>query len=231
MYIKHIFLFLILFFCLSTASLVAQIDCAADEPVGKVLNVFITEDEDTIPLVDLRPVTITDFKEERSKREQRRWDRTMRRVVKVYPYAKVAGELMREYERQLSTLHTRKEQREYLNMAEEELKREFEGDIRDMTISEGYILIKLIDRETGDTSYELIKELKGGFTAFMWQAVARLFGSNLKENYDGEDEDLLIEEIVQMIEAGDIYVAERKPKTPEARARVVKKKNDKKKDS
>lgn len=193
-----------------------------------VLGVLITN-EDTLPQVELRAVTVIDFKEERSKREQRKWDRTMRRVVKVYPYARVAGKLMREYDRQLANLPTEKERKAYLKMAENELKNEFEGEIRDMTVSEGYILIKLIDRETGNTSYDLIKELKGGFTAFMWQAVARIFGSNLKEHYDPEAEDTYIEEIVAMIEAGEIYVAERQAQTPEARARVNKR--NKKKDS
>lgn len=193
---------------------------------GHALGVQIT-DGDTLPFVDLRPVTITDFRVDRSKREQRKWDWLMKRVVKMYPYAKVAGELMNEYERQLETLETKRQRNEYLDMAEAELKQEFEGEIRDMTVREGYVLIKLIDRETGDTSYELIKELKSGFTAFMWQAVARLFGSNLKEQYDPEGEDKMIEEIVAMIEAGEIYVEKRTPKTPEARARVKKKRNRK----
>lgn len=199
-----------------------------DEPnKGQVLGVLITED-DTIPQVDLHSVTITDFRKHRSKRYQRKWSRLKKRVVKVYPYARVAGELMREYDRQLANLPTKRQREDYLDMAEEELKREFEGEIRDMTISEGFILIKLIDRETGNTSYELIKDLKSGFTAFMWQAVARLFGSNLKEQYDPEGDDEMIEEIVSMIEAGDIYVERRAPKTPEARARVNKKKSRKK---
>lgn len=193
---------------------------------GYALGVFIA-DGDTIPLVDLRPITITDFRVDRTKREQRKWDRMMTRVVKVYPYAKVAGELMNEYERQLDALQTKKQRNEYLDMAEAELKQEFEGEIRDMTVREGYILIKLIDRQTGDTSYELIRELKSGFTAFMWQAVARLFGSNLKDQYDPEGDDRLIEEIVAMIEAGEIYVDKRIPNTPEARARIKKKRNRK----
>jgi len=172
-------------------------------------------------------VVITDYHPERSEEYQRKWDLLMKRVVKVYPYAKVAGELMRAYDRQLSELTTKKDRKAYLNMAEEELKREFEGEIRDMTVREGYILIKLIDRETGDTSYELIKQLKGGFTAFMWQTVARIFGSNLKENYDSEGEDQMIEEIVAMIEAGEIFGVQRDTKTPEARARINKKKNRK----
>jgi hypothetical protein len=189
---------------------------------GHVLDVHVS-DGDTMPFVTLRPHTVLEFKHERSKREQRKWDALMRRVTKVYPYARVAGELMREYDRQLKTLTSERDRKEYLKMAEEELKREFEGEIRDMTIREGYILIKLIDRETGNTSYDLIKELRGGFSAFMWQAVARLFGSNLKMQYDSLGEDAMIEEIVALIEEGELYVAERRPNTPEARARISKK--------
>lgn len=218
---------ILLFVLFSAGPLSAQLD--DDWTDSRVLGVQIIGD-DTIPQVDLNPVTITEFRKDRSKRYQRKWNRLMKRVVKVYPYARVAGELMNEYDRQLSELKTKKQRKDYLDMAEEELKREFEGEIRDMTVSEGFILIKLIDRETGNTSYELIKDLKSGFTAFMWQAVARIFGSNLKEQYDAEGEDQMIEEIVAMIEAGEICVDHRKPKTPEARARVNKKKG-KKKDS
>lgn len=219
-------IFLILLALICHAAIIAQ--GSGIDPKSKVLGVKVTED-DTIPEVNLRAVTVTDFKKERSKKYERKWNRTMQRVVKVYPYAHVAGELMREYDRQLSNLKTEKERKAYLKMAEEELKNEFEGDIRDMTVSEGHILIKLIDRETGNTSYELIRELRNGFTAFMWQAVARIFGSNLKENYDPLGDDAIIEEVVAMIEAGELYVAERKTKTPEARARVNRK--DKKKGS
>lgn len=223
----HYFKIPLIFIALiSSAPIIAQ--DSGIEPKSKVLGVLVTED-DTIPEVNLRAVTITDFKNKSSKKYQRKWNRTMQRVVKVYPYAQVAGELMREYDRQLSNLKTERERKAYLKMAEEELKNEFEGDIRDMTVSEGHILIKLIDRETGNTSYELIRELRNGFTAFMWQAVARIFGSNLKENYDPLGDDAIIEEVVAMIEAGELYVAERKTKTPEARARVNRK--NKKKDS
>lgn len=212
------FFILLLFAGYFPASLFAQSSAVE----GHVLDVQVTNG-DTMPYVTLRPHTVLEFKQERSKREQRKWNALMRRVTKVYPYARVAGELMREYDRQLSTLTSEKDRKEYLKMAEEELKREFEGEIRDMTIREGYILIKLIDRETGNTSYDLIKELRGGFSAFMWQTVARLFGSNLKMQYDSLGEDVMIEEIVALIEEGELYVAERRPNTPEARARINKK--------
>lgn len=87
-------------------------------------------------------------------------------------------------------------------MAEKELEDEFGNDIRDLTFSQGKILIKLIYRETGNSSFEIVKELRGGFTAFIFQTLASLFGYNLKTTYDPEGEDQAIEKVVQMIEAG-----------------------------
>ena len=175
-------------------------------------------DGDTIPVVTLNPTLVFSEREWRSQRHKRRWTKLHRNIVKTYPYAKVAGELIHEYNRNLETLETEAERKAYMDKAEEELMAEFEGDIRKMTISQGRVLLKLIDRETGSTSYELIKDLKSGFTAFMWQGIAKLFGTDLKANYDPDnsDEDMMVEEIVMQIEAGLIPVDKREVKTAAA---------------
>lgn len=175
-------------------------------------------DGDTIPVVTLRPKMVSAYRKSRSRRYRRKWDKMHRNVVEVYPYAKVAGELINEYNRNLAKLETEAERVAYLDQCEEDLKAEFEGDLRKMTTSQGRVLIKLIDRETGMTSYELIKDLKSGFTAFMWQGVAKLFGTDLKDNYDpAEDEtDYMIEEIVLRIEDGSIPVKTREVTTKAA---------------
>lgn len=175
-------------------------------------------DGDTIPSVTLNTARISASRKARSKRYKRRWSRLHRRVVKTYPYAKVAGDLIAEYHRNLDELETDAEKEAYLDRCEEDLKAEFEGDLRKMSINDGRILIKLIDRETGDTSYELIRELKSGFAAFMWQGVAKLFGTDLKDNYDPDthEEDRMIEDIVMQIEAGVIAVDTREVKTAAA---------------
>jgi len=167
---------------------------------------------DTMAVVNLGQAVVSN-NQAYANRYQKRYFRLEKKVLKVYPYAAAAGELMREYEAHLSQLKTERERKRYLKKAENELKEEFEGEIKDMTISEGLILIKLIDRETGDTSYELIRELRGSFSAFLWQSVARLFGSNLKEDYSPEEEDLVIENIIRRIENGDLKVAKREPKS------------------
>ena len=167
---------------------------------------------DTMAVVNLGQAVVSNS-QSYANRYQRRYFRLEKKVLKVYPYAAAAGELMKEYERNLASLKTERERKRYLKRAEDELKEEFEGEIKDMTISEGLILIKLIDRQTGDTSYELIRELRGSFSAFLWQSVARLFGSNLKEDYSPEEEDLVIENIVRRIENGDLKVQKREIRT------------------
>ena len=89
-----------------------------------------------------------------------------------------------------------------LKQAEAALFREYGPQLKKLSIQEGRILIKLIDRQTGTTSYELIQDLKGGLAAFFWQGVARVFGNNLKSEYDPEVEDRMIEEIIYYIDAG-----------------------------
>ena len=76
-----------------------------------------------------------------------------------------------------------------MKQVEDELLRDYKDDLKKLTITQGRILIKLVYRETGDTSYELVEELRGKFSAFFWQALARLFGSNLKSEYDPQGED------------------------------------------
>lgn len=162
-------------------------------------------ENDTMIAVNLGHAVVSNNKRY-AYRYQKRYFRLERKVLKVYPYAMAAGELMNAYNDTLQSLESNRERKRYLKVAEDDLKSKFEGKIRDMTISEGLILIKLIDRETGDTSYELIKELRGSFSAFLWQGIARIFGNDLKQEYDPVEEDILIEEIVTRIENGDLKI-------------------------
>jgi len=102
------------------------------------------------------------------------------------------------------TLTTDKERKKYVKQVEKEMRAEFEKDLRSLTISQGRLLIKLVYRETGATSYALVKELKGSLSAIFWQAIARIFGSNLKSEYDAEGEDRLIEQLIILIDNGQI---------------------------
>ncbi|MBU1013837.1 MAG: DUF4294 domain-containing protein [Bacteroidetes bacterium] len=158
---------------------------------------------DTIPVVQLKEVNVSAYRIV-EKNEFRQMTRFIRNVKKVYPYAKIAGLKLKEYNDILLQTPDEKEQKKILKRAEQELKDEFGEDLKQLTFSQGKILIKLIDRETGNCSFELVKELRGGFTAFFYQAFARIFGYDLKEKYDPRGEDSLIELIVMMIENGSI---------------------------
>ncbi len=162
----------------------------------------ITENGDTLPHQDLAPVTVFPKKSFKSRRYERQYWILVRRVKKVLPYARKAAELVREYDVKYKHTDDRKLRRKYMKEAEKRLMDEYGPQLKKLSISEGRILIKLIDRETKHTSYDLIKDLKGGFTAFFWQGVARLFGNDLKDDYDPATEDRQIEEIIMYIDAG-----------------------------
>jgi hypothetical protein len=128
--------------------------------------------------------------------------RMIRNLKKVYPIARFANRKLQEMEAALAALDNPREQERYARRIEQELKEQFTPLIRQMTFSQGRMLIKLIDRETGRTSYRLVQELRGNFTAFFWQGLARLFGNNLKSHYDAEGEDRLIEQLIRLYEVG-----------------------------
>ncbi|HOY50079.1 MAG TPA: DUF4294 domain-containing protein [Flavobacteriales bacterium] len=173
------------------------------QPTGFKVSYIITDSGDTLPVVTLHPVSISEKRSFSSKREERKWSRLKRDVAKVYPYSKVAGKKLKEYN-DMMIGKSEREQKKMLRVAEEDLKKEFEGDIRNMTLNQGRILIKLIDRETGNTSYGLVKDLRGSFQAFFWQSLARIFKTNLKSSYDPNNnaEDKMIEDIIESIEDG-----------------------------
>ncbi len=153
----------------------------------------------TLPEVNVHAMRLFD-----SRRDIRKVERLIYHVKKAYPYAKLAGIKLQEYDKQLVNAKNDRERRRIMRKAEKELNEEFGGDLRNLTFTQGKILLKLIDRETGDTSYDLVKELRGGFTAFFYQGFARIWGYNLKSDYDPEGEDELIETIVTLIERGQL---------------------------
>ena len=161
-------------------------------------------DGDTIPHVRLREIKIMPRRRFRSKRAAQRYSRLVRNIKTVLPYARIAGRKIAEIEDNLALMSDEKQKKEYLKKAEKELFQEFEKPLRRLTVSQGRLLIKLIDRETGSTSYAIIRQLKGRFSAFLWQSVARIFGSNLKSEFDGEGEDRMIEYIINQIDNGEL---------------------------
>lgn len=197
---------------------------AQDEKKDETL-VFeaVISGQDTLPVITLDDVIISSRRKSNSKRYQRRYGRIKKKILKVYPYSQITKELIEDYETELKEIENKKDRKVYMQNAEDELKAEFEGEIKNLTVSEGKILIKLIDRETGKTSFDLIKQLRGAFTAFMWQSVAKIFGSNLKQEYDADGDDEIIEEVVLAIERGELTPMPRKPITEKAQKRLERK--------
>jgi hypothetical protein len=159
---------------------------------------------DTIPFVDIDTTSVYSPPPIVDRKERIRYDRLVYNIKKVYPYAKLAGNKLREYRDSLEKIPSEKKRKEFIKKAEKELEAEFGNQIRDLTFNQGKILIKLIYRETGNSSYELVKDLRGGFSAFVWQTLAVIFGYDLKTKYDPEGDDKAIEFIVKAIDHGEI---------------------------
>ncbi len=144
------------------------------------------------------------FPKFRNRYQARRYSRLVRYVKKVYPYAQIAAGKMKEYEQILIDTPEPSDQRKIMKQIEAEIYEEWEGDLRELTYLQGGILLKLIDRQTGEASYSIVEEFRGKFRAFFYQSFARLFGFNLKERYNPKEDnyDRQIEHIVHLIEAG-----------------------------
>lgn len=152
---------------------------------------------DSIPLVHILPVYVFNRKV-----DLRRYRRLVDAVKKVYPIAQTAKVKMADMEEELSRLPTKKAQKEYIRRIYHEIKEEYTPVLKRMTRTQGRVLLKLIDRETEYTAYEVLREFRGGFVAGFWQGVSKVFGQDLKSQYDREGEDRMIEQIVIYYEAG-----------------------------
>ncbi len=159
---------------------------------------------DTIPMVNLPSVVITSSMSEDAFKRLQAYNRLKRDVKKTLPYAKLASAQLMEMNAHMATLKNERARRKFARESEKKLKDQFGDELKSLTINQGRILMKLIDRETGNNSYDLVKDLRGSFHAFIWQGVARFFGSNMKSGYDAEGEDETIESIIQGIESGEI---------------------------
>jgi len=201
------FIGFLMLFCCALGSLKAQTESPVVNPdlkptplvLGKndTIRTYLTVDSGKLePWIVLQDVKIFDTRIFKSQADIDKYRRLRYNVLKVLPYARFAGQRYRKLQRDLALTGDRHKQKELINDCQTEIKTLFNKEIKDLTISQGEILIKLIDRETGYTSYAMVKDLKGGFNAFVLQSVARLFGHDLKETYD-PDEQRDIEAILQ----------------------------------
>lgn len=170
---------------------------------GRRLAYFV-EEGDTIYYDTITASKIYSRIPKQSGREWRQYYRLVHNFSKAYPYALVAKKLVIEADSTIAADKLKGAKREkYVNKVQKELFDVFEGQMRKLTVSQGALIMKLVDREVGKSSYNIIKGYKSGITAGFWQGIAKIFGSDLKKPYDPEGEDLETEELVKIWEAGD----------------------------
>ena len=161
---------------------------------------YRVENGDTTFFDKLDPVWIFAHTQKKNWRE---YYKLVYNFARVYPYALASGRLQEIVDSTITAGNYGRMKRDrYMNQVQKQLFGDFEGALRNMTISQGRVLLKLIDRETGQSSYSIIKEYKSGIAAGFWQGVAKLFDNDLKAKYDPEGEDRELEELVQAWHAG-----------------------------
>lgn len=174
---------------------------------GAVMQMLIV-DGDTNYIYNMQTFNVVDLKPYGDPEKDKMFSRMRYYVRKVYPYAKVAADKLNMYEKQLEGVKSKSKRRKIMKQREKALKEEFEDVIKTMSKTSGRVLIKLIDRETGQSTYEIIKEMRGGFKAWTYQGIGMFYGADLKQRFNPKtsEEDEMIERVVQsLIAEGAIF--------------------------
>lgn len=164
-------------------------------------------DGDTMLLYQLPEFEYTYYKKPvfTTRRANRRYTRLVKDLKKVYPYARDAGEKLKQFAPILDSLEgNKKAQDQYFNIIEDQLMASYGSELKKMNIRQGRLLIKLVDRECQLTSYDVVREFRGSISAFFWQGFARIWGYNLKAEYDPVSNDKNIEIVIRAIEKGEL---------------------------
>lgn len=159
---------------------------------------------DTIPTITLREVIIFPEIRFKSKRQRTRYNKLVRDVKKTLPLAKEINRAVIETYEYLQTLPDKKSREAHLKMVEKGLKQQYTPVMKKLTFSQGKLLIKLVNRETNSSSYELVKAFMGPLKAGFYQTFAALFGASLKKEYHPEDDDKMTERIIVLVENGQL---------------------------
>lgn len=163
-----------------------------------VLDMIITAEGDTLFLADLPLISITGS---RLFLDMSKYRRMKRNATKAYPYAKNAVALLQEIERETELIEKKRHQRKYLKRLEKELKKQFKEELTQLTTTQGKILVKMIERDTGSTFYTILKGLKNPVTALLFQGIGKRYGYDLKQGYDPEKEWMLERIILELEES------------------------------
>ena len=159
---------------------------------------------DSIPNVTLHEFYKSPPRQFRNARQRAKYDKLVRDVRYVFPYAKLVRTILIETHDYLQTLDSEKEKKQHIKAAERGIRKQYEPTVRKISKTQGRLLVKLIDRECGQTSFEMIKAFVGTAKANMYNVLSSLFGNNLRKHYDPEGDDRDIERIVRMVESGQL---------------------------
>jgi len=163
---------------------------------------FVVYEGDTMTYAQLDMVMVFGEMSAAQRKAKEKWTRLRNAVYVTYPYAKKAGYIINDVNRNLGSIKDAGARKKYLSSREKELKKEFTAPLTALSVYQGKVLMKLINRETRNSCYNLVKEFRGGFSARFWQTIAWVFGSSLKQDYDpkGEDADmeLIVLEVARM---------------------------------
>jgi len=199
--IKRLKLLIISLFILAGGSLCQ----AQEEQNNKIFLVpMCVYEGDTIPCVQLREVLIFKPLKFKNEKERQEYNRLVRNVKKTLPIAKEIQQIIIETYEFLETLPTKKDKDRHIKKVEKGLKEQYTARMKKLSFSQGKLLIKLVDRESNQSSYELVKAFMGPFKAGFYQTFAGLFGASLRKEYDPSGDDKLTERVVLLVENGQL---------------------------
>jgi hypothetical protein len=210
--VRYKFFFFFIAMAITTANAFAQVDTTMGPPpppIDKkkwgpndtIITQAIYYQNEWMPYKELEMAWVSNMPEKKLAKYIEEWTRLRNAVYVTYPYARTAGNLMNDINANLKNYSAKKEKKQYLKTREKELKKQFGDPISMLSVYQGKILMKLINRQTGNNCYEIVKEYRGGLTARLYQTVAFFFGSSLKQEWDlTEKVDRQIENIVKEID-------------------------------
>ena len=192
------FIIILSLFILQTATVFAQQN-KYDSPMQTVII-----NGDTMQSYQAKPILILPTPVFPNNDDLKKFKKLVRNLKVVYPYAKLGRAIFQDVQTAMDTMQNKRLRNIYVKQREKELMSKYQDELERLSVTQGQLLMKLMDREVKMTTFEIVKELRGPMQAFMWQQLARLFGSNLKIGYDPEGEDKMIEKIMILIENGQL---------------------------
>jgi len=170
----------------------------------KFLNIDSLMDNTPDALYFYPEVNVYPHPERKTNRERRRYEKLVRNFIKVYPYAVEISMVYKNIDDTLGMFSDDEQRRKYLNVREKQIMDQYKPKLKKFTLSQGVLLVKLMDRESGTTAYEIVDELRGSVTAVFWQTFALMFGNSLKQEYDANGDDKEIEYLVRRYNDGTL---------------------------